>query len=115
MSNILGDTPRRLLPAISASTEADIARLIADTNPDFPLSQMNAVRAVRGPQGAIRTIAGQGGRGADVVFRGPSASTLRREVKSIAGSAQGSFNREIAAAASQLGYQGEVFVQVPRG
>ena len=115
MDNLLGDTPRGLLPAMSASTEVDIARLIADTNPDFPLSQVNAGRAVRGPQGAIRAIAGQGGRGADVVFRGPAASTLRREVKSIAGGAQGSFNREIAAAASQLGYQGEVFVQVPRG
>src|SRR5438309_11080420 len=100
MDNLLGDTPRGLLPAMSASTEVDIARLIADTNPDFPLSQVNAVRAVRGPQGATRAIAGQGGRGADVVFRGPAASTLRREVKSIAGGAQGSFNRGIAAGAS---------------
>ena len=73
------------------------------------------MRAVRGPQGASRTVAGQGGRGADVVFQGPAARVLRREVKSIAGGAQGSFNRAVAAAASQLGYQGEILVQVPRG
>jgi hypothetical protein len=95
-----------------APTEEHIARLITDTNPDFPLTRANAIRALQGPQGASVEVAGLAGQGADVVFR-VGACLLRREVKSIGGAAQGSFNREVAHAAAQVGYQGEILVQVP--
>jgi hypothetical protein len=97
-----------------ATIEGNIARLIADTNPAFPLTRVNAIRALSGPQGAMAEVAGPAGRGADVVFRAGSY-TLHREVKSIAGGAQGSFNREVAHAAEQIAYRGEILVQVPHG
>lgn len=97
-----------------APTEEHIARLIADTNPAFPLTRVNALRALRGLQGAVVTVAGPGGQGADVVVH-TSSGLVRREVKSIAGGAQGSFNREVAHAAVQIAYAGEILVQVPQG
>jgi RHS repeat-associated protein len=107
--------PRALLPGVSASTEAEMARLIADSNPRFPLTRENALRAVRGPQGATTHVAGRGGSGSDILFKGPGSGVLRREVKSIAGGAQGTFNTEVAKGARQVGYQGEVLVQMPEG
>jgi|GEM_PF-5999115 len=102
------------LPDVMATTERNISRLIADTNPNFPLTRVNAMRALRGPQGAMVEVAGPAGQGADVVFC-TGSHTLRREVKSIAGRAQGSFNREVAHAAEHIGYCGELLVQVPQG
>lgn len=111
-------------PAVAAVTErlsklmtpieANIARLIADTNPNFPLTRVNALRALRGPPEAMVEVTGPAGRGADVVLR-VGSHLMRREVKSIAGGAQGSFNREIAHAAAQIAYAGEILVQVPQG
>ena len=95
-------------------TEENIARLTADTNPDFPLTRVNAIRALQGPQGAVVEVAGLSGQGADVIFRAGSR-LVRREVKCIVGSAQGSFNREVARAATQIAYHGEVLVQMPQG
>ena len=95
-------------------TEENIARLIADTNPDFPLTRVNAIRALQGPQGAIAEVAGSSGQGADIIFRAGSR-LLSREVKSIVGGAQGSFNREVAHAAAQIAYAGEILVQMPQG
>jgi hypothetical protein len=107
-----------LLPRLSQSTEANITTLIADSNQEFPLTRGNAERIVTGPPGSTVEVAGPGGAGADVVIRtgGPNGTTiLNREVKCIAGAAQGSFNREVAHAAAQLGYSGEIYVQVPEG
>ena len=109
------NTSRELLPEISASTETDVANLIADSHPEFPLSRVNAIRAVTGPQGAIREVAGPEAEGPDVVLKGPGGKRLRREVKSIAGRAQGSCNKALAHASSQIGYQGEILIQMPRG
>ena len=95
-------------------TEEHIARLIADTNPAFPLTRINAIRALCGPQGAVVEVAGPAGQGAAAVFR-TGSGLVRREVKSIAGEAQGSFNREVAHAAAQVAYEGEILVQVPQG
>jgi len=86
----------------------------ADTNPALPLTRVNAIRALRGPQGAVVEVAGPGGQGADVIFR-TSSGLVRREVNSIAGGAQGSLNREVAHAAVQVAYAGEILVQVPQG
>jgi hypothetical protein len=105
---------RELLPEVKVPTEENIARLIADTNPDSPLTRVNAIRALQGPQGAIVKVAGSSGQGADVIFQAGSR-LLCREVKSIVGGAQGSFNREVAHAATQIAYRGEILVQMPQG
>jgi hypothetical protein len=102
------------LPEVKVPTEENIARLIADTNPAFPLTRVNAIRSLQGLQGDVVEVAGRSGQGADVVFRAGSR-LLRREVKCIVGSTQGSFNREIARAATQIAYHGEILVQMPQG
>jgi hypothetical protein len=99
---------------VKVPTEDNIARLIADTNPAFPLTRVNAIRALQGPPGAVVEVAGLSGQGSDVIFLAGSRQ-LRREVKCIVGSAQGSFNREVARAAAQTAYHGEILVQMPPG
>ena len=59
---------------------------------------------------------GRGGAGADLVFRGSNGEvTLEREVKCLTGSAQGTFNREFNKASKQIGFNGDIFLQVPEG
>jgi RHS repeat-associated protein len=108
-----GATAQKALPDVSASTRRDAQTLIKDSNPDFPLSETNAIRAVQGPQGSVPTVKGPGGAGADVEFRtGPQV--LRREVKSISGGFN-SFNQQVSHAARQVKMSGEILVQVPGG
>ncbi len=107
-----------ILPELTQTTEENITALIADTNPSFPLTRVNAQKALRGPSGATVKVAGPGGSGADVEFRQltPEGNVvLRREVKCIQGSAQGSFNTEVSHAADQVQSGGEVVVQVTEG
>jgi hypothetical protein len=103
-----------LLPQLSTATEQQIAALIADSNPAFPLTRINAIRALSDFPGFTPQVAGPGGAGADVVFRRGHVA-FRREVKAIAGGAQGSFNREVGHAAEQIGYDGDILVQMPAG
>ncbi|MEZ4438906.1 MAG: RHS repeat-associated core domain-containing protein [Polyangiaceae bacterium] len=109
--------PIALLPELSATTELQMQQIIAESNPKFPLSETNALRAVTGPPGSrIARLAE--GPGADLTFESLTESgvaTLQREVKSIAGGAQGSFNTEVAHAAKQVDFGGEILVQVPEG
>ncbi|HWU87081.1 MAG TPA: DUF4157 domain-containing protein [Kofleriaceae bacterium] len=98
-----------------AFTEQDIQTLISDTNRDFPLTRPNAEQVLTGPPGTRVRVAGPGGAGADVEFIDATGQTvLRREVKAINGGVN-SFNSEVSHAATQLGRQGEIWVQVPAG
>lgn len=103
------------LEQLPPDLQGPAGNLISDTNPDFPLSVENAVWALAGPEGSVPQVAGPGGEGADIVFIRDGEVVLRREVKSIVGSAQGTFNREISHAAKQVEYDGEVLVQVEAG
>jgi len=103
-----------LLPEVSATTETQITDLIADSNARFRLTRSNAIRALSGFPGFTVEVAGPGGAGPDVTFRHRQI-VVKREVKCIAGGAQGSFNREVAHAASQIGYNGDILVQMPAG
>jgi hypothetical protein len=90
----------KLLPEVTATTEQQATTLIADSNPNFPLTRPNAVRALRGPPGATSRVAGPGGEGADVVFEQATESgvvRVRREIKCIQGGAQGTFSSTSAA------------------
>ncbi len=108
-----GDNP---IDLPSTATEEDVQKMLQDTNPKFPLTRNNAVRALDGPEGTHVEIAGQGGEGADITFVDKHGNVvLHREVKCIQGTGQGTFNREISKAASQAQYNGQIFVQMPEG
>ena len=53
-----------LLPQVSTATETQIAALIADSNPAFPLTRINAIRALSDFPGFTPQVAGPGGAGA---------------------------------------------------
>ncbi|WP_437761871.1 PAAR-like domain-containing protein [Sorangium sp. So ce764] len=102
---------------LSSYTPSDVNALIADSNPEFPLTQKNAENILgTGPTGSTARVAGSGGAGADVTFEDPHGNIVgRREVKCIGGSSQGAFNKQVShAAKAQAGSGGEVFVQVKR-
>lgn len=92
-----------------------VSDLINDTNPNFRLTEENALRALDGPEGTSPEVAGPSGKGADIVFTKNNVVVLRREIKSIGGQSQGAFNREISQAARQVMYDGEIFVQISPG
>ena len=99
-------------------SEADIEELIADTNPNFPLTQVNALAALTPPHGAIiERVAGRGVKGGDIIFRFPDGSRFFREIKCITGG-RNAFNRRLSRAASQSDApagRGDIFVQVRAG
>jgi hypothetical protein len=99
-----------------APTEDDIAKLIADSNPDFPLTRDNALAALSPPEGAVfERVAGRDMQGADIIFRYKDGTPFFREVKCIVGG-RNSFNRDLQQAVKQLGVPhpiGDVFIQVP--
>lgn len=101
-----------------SSTEANIAKLIADTNKNFPLTRVNAKLALTPPSGtAFERVAGPGVAGGDVIFRLPSGKRYVREVKCITGG-RNAFNRDVSQAVRQIeasGESGDVFIQVQRG
>ena len=109
-------THRRPMMTETLATVVQAAQnLRADTNPKFRLTGPNALRAVRGLDGSLGSVAGPGGKGADVVF----ADGFKREVKSILGNFN-SFNRAVSHGIEQLVGSsgvaaGEVFVQVKAG
>jgi hypothetical protein len=96
--------------------EDDIAKLIADTNPDFPLTRVNAQSALTPPEGTVfDRVAGRDMKGADIIFRYKDGTPFFREVKCIVGG-RNSFNRDLQKAVRQLGVPhsiGDVFIQVP--
>jgi hypothetical protein len=111
------EAPPTVGAAPIAANPQDVAMLIADSNPKFPLTQTNAEAALKPPPGVSRTeVAGPSGTGPDIRFFGPGGLViLQREVKSIAGN-YNSFNQQLSKAAKgQLQGTGEVFVQVPQG
>ena len=93
----------------------DIEKLIADTNPDFPLSEANAIAALTGPRGStVLQVAGRSVYGADITFRLPDNTLFHREVKCITGG-RNAFNRRISDAFSQFKDEesiGDIFFQV---
>ncbi len=95
---------------------ADIDKLIQDSNPNFRLSDTNAVHALVGPPGTTPRIMGRGAQGADIQFVDQNGNVvLRREWKCITGG-YNSFNADIRMAAKkQALYHGEVWIQVPEG
>ena len=107
------DEPQKPTP-----TEDDIAKLIADTNPNFPLTRVNALTALTPPAGAIfRDVRGRGETGADIIFQFPDGTQFFREVKCITGG-RNAFNSDLRTAVKQLevpAVRGDVFIQVPSG
>ena len=103
-------------PLQTTPTEDDIAKLIADTNPDFPLTWVNALIALTPPEGTVfGRVAGRDTQGADIIFRYKDGNPFFREVKCIIGG-RNSFNRDLQKAVRQLGTPypiGDVFIQVP--
>ena len=97
-------------------TEDDIAKLIADTNPNFPLTRVNALTALTPPKGTVfERVAGRDTQGADIIFRCKDGTPFFREVKCIVGG-RNAFNRDLQKAVRQLGAPspiGDVFIQVP--
>lgn len=93
----------------------DIEKLIADTNPDFPLSEVNAIAALAGPTGStVAQVAGRSVYGADITFQLPDNTLFHREVKCITGG-RNAFNRRISDAISQFQDEesiGDIFIQV---
>jgi len=87
--------------------------LVADSNPEFPLTRDNAEAVLRdGPPGTTPQSAGEGVQGADVKFVDDNGDVvLRRENKSISGG-YNSFNSAIDKAKDQIDYNGEVWIQV---
>jgi hypothetical protein len=99
-------------------TEDDIAKLIADTNPNFPLTRVNALIALTPPEGAIfERVTGRDIQGADIIFRCKDGTSFFREVKCIIGG-RNAFNSDLRTAVKQLEVpvvKGDVFIQVPGG
>lgn len=97
-------------------TEDDIAKLIADTNPDFPLTRLNALEALTPPEGTVfDRVVGQDIEGADIIFRYKEGTPFFREVKCIVGG-RNAFNSELRTAVKQLKaptVEGDVFIQIP--
>lgn len=93
----------------------DIEKLIADTNPDFPLSEVNAIAALTGPTGStVIQVAGRSVYGADITFQLPDNTFFYREVKCITGG-RNAFNRRLSDALSQFQDEegiGDIFFQV---
>jgi len=103
-------------PLKTVPTEDDIAKLIADSNPDFPLTRVNALAALTPPKGTVfERVAGRDAKGADIIFRYGDGIPFFREVKCIVGG-RNAFNSALSAAVKQLGFPataGDVFIQVP--
>jgi len=96
-----------------AERAAAMRELISDSNKSFRLSEVNAQTALRGPVGTVPKVAGRAVEGADVTFVGPDGNdAFLREVKCVTG---GNFGAQVSKAASQVRYDGEVFVQMPPG
>ncbi len=99
--------------------------LIDDTNPKFQLSPDNAALALSdAPAGTESVdIAGEGGQAKDITFKDANGNIIgKRELKDIQGTkggprpfGTGTFSDEISKGAKQVGYNGNVFVQVPDG
>jgi hypothetical protein len=101
--------PKTLIPEVAETTQQLAAQLRAEHE---GLSEINSINALRGPQGSVPEVTGSTGKGADISFRrGPEV--LKREIKVVEGKAQGTFNSQVLKGARQVGYQGEVLVQVP--
>ncbi|MDG9670258.1 hypothetical protein ONV78_21145 [Hahella sp. CR1] len=104
----------------SVSNESDysqvISGLIEDSNKKFPLTEINA-RIILDkfvPEGFVpEAVAGPGGKGADLVTKGPDGEVFKIENKCTA-SARG-FDKEISHAAQNQAEGCLVFVQVPEG
>lgn len=90
--------------------------LVADSNPEFPLTRDNAEAVLRdGPPDTTPQSAGEGVQGADVKFVDDNGDViLQRENKSISGG-YNSFNSAINTARDQIEYNGEVWMQVRPG
>lgn len=96
-------------------THQHVADLIADSNPNFRLTEANAKTALTGPEGTTPEVAGSGGAGADIQFVDEAGNTvLKREVKSVEGG-YNSFNSSLKKGLQQAGSDGEVFMQVKSG
>ncbi|PRX92484.1 hypothetical protein [Allonocardiopsis opalescens] len=106
--------PFDLLP--EAERAELVERLIADSNPRFPLAPVNAEAALRGgPPGTKPVVAGEGVKGADIEFVSDTEVRLKRENKSIGGGFN-SFNRHLDhAIQEQLDGSGEIWIQVRPG
>ena len=99
--------------------------MIKDTNKDFPLSPDNAALALSdAPAGTESVdIAGTGTKDRDIIFKDKYGNIVgRRELKCIQGEgelprpfASGTFGDQVSKGAKQVGYNGNVFVQVPDG
>jgi hypothetical protein len=82
-------------PDKTAPTEDNIAKLIADTNLNFPLTRVNALIALTPPEGAVfERVTGRDMQGADIIFRYKDGTPFFREVKCIIGG-RNSFNRDL--------------------
>ena len=96
-------------------SDADVSKLIKDTNPKFPMAKHNAEVAFKGPPGTKPLVAGSGVAGGDLKFVNAKGEVVfQREVKCITGK-QSAFNSSVSHAVEQIGKTGEVFVQVPAG
>lgn len=117
------DAPK-LLPRLSRTSQEQISALMKE-HPG--LSNANAERAVRGPEGSFAKLSGaersgaaQLGKAPDIEFRHLSPNgnvVLRREVKVWEGT-QGRFDAAVSDAADQLisqGSGGEIWIQAPQG
>lgn len=95
---------------------AAIDELIADSNPNFPLTEATAEAILRsGPPGTKPVVGGPSAEGADTRFVDADGNEVARiENKSIAGGPN-AFNRQMGHAAGQVDYDGTVAVQVKPG
>ena len=104
---------------LSTYTPEDVANLILDSNKKSPLSQANAEQILgSGPVGTTANVAGQGGEGADVLFKNSADEVVAQtEVKSL--SSIKKFGAELSDGSDQLtkqlGGSGTVFIQLPQG
>lgn len=98
-------------------TGKEIKALIDDSNPEFPLTRVNAAIALTGPFGTTSLkIAGPGVKGPDITFYIDGEPFFYREVKCLTSGNQTTFNKRINYAADQLhtygNTGGDIFLQM---
>lgn len=101
---------------VKSVIEKNIAEAIKDSNPKSPLSRVNAINLLNGPDGTYPQVAGSGKAGADIKFIDPKTGNpvLVRELKNVTTS--GGMTAEIRSLPAQLSNTSatrEVVFQVP--